>query len=97
MGDSEQTIIVKSNQEGSIKVVIDELTKQREEGRTVNEESPVGSSASNGVVERAVQGVDGADQGDPARAGRKDAEADQARRGDRELHSRVCGVPLGQA
>ena len=32
---------------------------EREEGRTVVEESPVASSGSNGVVERAVQGLVG--------------------------------------
>jgi hypothetical protein len=35
------------------------LWRKRGEGRTVVEESPVGSSASNGVVEKAVQELEG--------------------------------------
>ena len=58
-GGAEQTIIVKSDQEASVRVLAEELVKQRDAGRTIVEESSVGSSGSNGVVERAVQGIEG--------------------------------------
>ena len=59
VGDSRQTILIKTDQESSVKALIEDAVNEREEGRTVVEESPVGSSGSNGVVERAVQGVEG--------------------------------------
>ena len=59
VGDAKQTITLKTDQEPSVKALIEDIVAEREEGRTVTEESPVGSSGSNGVVERAVQGVEG--------------------------------------
>ena len=59
VGDARQTIIIKTDQESSVKALIEDIVKEREDGRTVVEESPVGSSGSNGVVERAVQGIEG--------------------------------------
>ncbi len=53
-------IITKTDQEPAIKSVADgvaQLKAERGSGRVVMEHSPVGSSASNGVVERAVQSV----------------------------------------
>ena len=58
-GDSQQQIIVKTDQKPSIVALIEDIVKGREEGRTIVEESPVQSSGSNGVVERAIQSVEG--------------------------------------
>ena len=54
-GDEATDVIIKTDQEPAIKFMIDEVVKSRVEGRTHVEESPVGSSGSNGVVERKVQ------------------------------------------
>ena len=51
--------MVKTDQEASVKALIEDLVAQREDGRTIVEESPVQSSGSNGVVEKAVQIVEG--------------------------------------
>lgn len=59
VGEAKQTIIIKTDQEPSIKALMEDVVAEREEGRTIVEESPVGSSGSNGVVERAVQGLEG--------------------------------------
>ena len=59
VGDTQQQIILKSDQEPSVVAIAGDVVAEREEGRTVVEESPVGSSGSNGVVERAVQSVEG--------------------------------------
>ena len=58
-GDKQRDILVKSDQEASIKELIREIQKSRPEGKTVVEESPVKNSGSNGVVERGVQEVEG--------------------------------------
>ena len=55
-------VIVKTDQEAAIKYLVKDIVLERgdEKGcRTIVEESPVGSSGSNGVVERAVQAVEG--------------------------------------
>ena len=54
MGDGSQAIVVKTDQESSIGAIVGDLVKDREEGRTIVEESPVQSSGSNGKVERCV-------------------------------------------
>ena len=59
VGDSAAQIIIKSDQEPSIVSLAEDVVKAREEGRTVVEESPKQSSGSIGVVERAVQEVEG--------------------------------------
>ena len=59
VGDASQAIIIKTDQEASVGCLIEEVVKDREEGRTIVEESPVGSSQSNGVGERAVQSLEG--------------------------------------
>ena len=61
VGDTDQQIIMKTDQEPSSATLVDDIVKAREDGRTLVEQSPVQSSGSNGVVERAAQGVDGAD------------------------------------
>ena len=48
-------IIVKTDQEPSIKCVITDLVEERIEGGTIIEESLVTSSGSNGIVEKGVQ------------------------------------------
>ena len=58
VGDSENKIIIRSDQEPSIQCLIKDIVGERAEGRTVLEESPVKSSGSNGVVERGVQEMD---------------------------------------
>ena len=63
VGDASQQIIVKTDQEPSIKTLVEDIVNAREDGRTLVEESPVQSSGSNGVVERAAQGVEGANTG----------------------------------
>ena len=59
VGDKANPIIVKNNQDVSIKYFIHDLVEAREEGRTILEESPVKSSGSNGVVEWSVWGIAG--------------------------------------
>ena len=59
VGDSHGKIIVKTDQEPSIKLFVQDVLEGREEGRTILEESPVKSSGSNGIVERGVQGIEG--------------------------------------
>ena len=54
VGDAKQTLTLKTDKEPSVKALIEDIFADREEGRTVTEESPVGSSGSSGVVERAV-------------------------------------------
>ena len=58
-GDSQGTVLLKSDQEPAIELLMRELVEARPEGRTVLEESPKQSSGSNGVVERAAQEVEG--------------------------------------
>ena len=58
-GDGEGDIMVKTDQEPAIELLIKDLVEFRRVGKTVVEESPVKSSGSNGIVERAVQEVEG--------------------------------------
>ena len=58
-GAEETDIVVKSDQEPAIAIFIKDLVQARRGVATVVEESPVASSQSNGVVERAIQGVEG--------------------------------------
>ena len=57
--DSGVKIIVKTDQELSIKCVIIDLVEERIEGGTIVEEPPVKSSGSNGIVEKGVQDIEG--------------------------------------
>jgi hypothetical protein len=59
VGDGATTIVIKTDQEPSIKCLVEVLVAAREDGRTVVEESPVKSSGSNGIVERSVQTIEG--------------------------------------
>ena len=58
-GDSSNVILLKTDQENSMKYFVKDFIEAREEGKTIPEESPVGSSGSNGIVERGVQAVVG--------------------------------------
>ena len=58
-GAEEANIILKTDQEPAIDALVKDVAKSRGPATTVVEKSPVGSSGSNGVVERAVQGVEG--------------------------------------
>ena len=58
-GGGEWVIIVKTDQEPAIECLIKDLVDARGVGTTMVEESPVKSSGSNGIVERAVQEVEG--------------------------------------
>ena len=53
-------VIIKSDQENSANYLVREIVERRVENKTLVEESPKKSSGSNGVVERAVQEVEGA-------------------------------------
>ena len=61
MGIEHLDIIAKSDQEPSIKKLVEEVGRRKAEagGRWIPENSPVGSHASNGVVERGIQSVEG--------------------------------------
>ena len=61
-GDQAGDIIIKTDQEAAITYLMRSIVTERgnEIGcRTIVEESPIGSHASNGIVERAVQTVEG--------------------------------------
>ena len=58
-GAEEAEIILKSDQEPAIEALMKDVVKTRGEKITLMERSPAGSSGSNGVVERAVQSVEG--------------------------------------
>ena len=54
-------VIVKTDQEPAIKYLVEEIARRKAEvgGRWIRENSPVESHASNGVVERGIQSVEG--------------------------------------
>lgn len=55
MGMGQSGIVVKSDGEAAARAGIDDVVGMRPTAMTTREEAPQGSSASNGVVERAVQ------------------------------------------
>ena len=61
LGIEGQDVIVKTDQEPAIKHLVDEIGRRKAEmgGRWIKENSPVDSHASNGVVERGIQSVQG--------------------------------------
>jgi hypothetical protein len=59
LGHQNLDVSLKSDQELAIKDLMNEGIKLRTTARTMKEESPVGSSASNGVIERGVQTIEG--------------------------------------
>ena len=58
-GAEETDIVIKSDQEPAIAVLVRDVVQARRGAATVVEKSPVASSGSNGVVERAIQSVEG--------------------------------------
>ena len=50
VGDMNERMIIKNDQEARIQYFIKDLVEQRQDGRTIFEESPVNSCGSNGVV-----------------------------------------------
>ena len=58
-GAAETEILLKTDQEPAIEALMADVVKTRGATITVLEKSPVGSSGSNGVVERGVQSVEG--------------------------------------
>ena len=58
-GAAETEIVLKTDQEHAIDALMEDVVKTRGEKITLREKSPVGSSGSNGVVERGVQTVEG--------------------------------------
>ena len=58
-GNKDVDIILKTDQEPAIKYLVDDIMKNRTGAKTIPEESPKKSSGSNGIVERAVQTVEG--------------------------------------
>ena len=58
-GAAETEIILKTDQEPATEALMADVVKTRGAAITILEKSPVGSSGSNGVVERGVQSVEG--------------------------------------
>jgi len=52
-------MIMKSDQEPAIVALVGEIAIRRSPAKTIIEHSPVGSSQSNGIVERAIQSYEG--------------------------------------
>ena len=59
LGYESTKIVLKSDQESSVKSVIDAVTRARKDAPTMPEYSPVRSSGSNGVIERGIKEVQG--------------------------------------
>ena len=58
-GEKDAAIIIRSDQEASMQILVQEIIVNRNQARTVVEVSPSQSSGSNGVVEPAVQKIAG--------------------------------------
>ena len=58
-GDKNNPIIVKSDQENAIELLVEDVVNQRPEEKTFVEEAPKNSKGSAGLVERAVQEMEG--------------------------------------
>ena len=56
-GDREREVILKTDQEAAAEYLKKDILEERGEAKTIPEASPVTSSSSNGLVERAVQEV----------------------------------------
>lgn len=54
-GDKDQAIVVKTDQEPAIKVLVDDVCMARTGARTTVEQAPMRSKGSSGIAERAVQ------------------------------------------
>ena len=58
LGLTASDVIVKGDQEPAIAALIEDVARHRAGARTIPEHSPVGSSGSNGLIERAIQSVE---------------------------------------
>ena len=58
LGDKDRDVILKTDQEPSIKFLVDDICTARTGAKTIKECAPKYSKGSNGVVERAVQAVE---------------------------------------
>ena len=58
-GDSEGAVILKSDQEPAMELLLKEMVEARPGGRTIVEGSLEQSTGSNGIVERAAQEIEG--------------------------------------
>jgi hypothetical protein len=59
IGYTGASLIMKSDQEPAITALVGDIAIRRQPAKTVIEHSPVGSSQSNGIVERAIQSYEG--------------------------------------
>ena len=57
IGDTTSKVIVKADQEPSIKYLVNDIVEGGPQGQTVAELSPVKPSGSNGMVEKCIQEV----------------------------------------
>ena len=57
IGCEGQDLILKSDQEEAIKALVNEVIRWRSSSRTIPEMSPVKSSQSNGIAERAIESI----------------------------------------
>ena len=55
LGYGESSIILKSDQEPAMLALVNDIIKHRAPAQTIPEQSPIGSSGSNGIIERGVQ------------------------------------------
>ena len=92
VGDRATKVILKSDQEPSIKFLVKDIIDSRPEGQTVTEESPVKSSGSNGVVERGIQGLEGLVIG----VGKKVGQRVERPGTYRYFHARICCISVKQ-
>eukprot|EP00973_Karenia_brevis_P044132 6115359-Karenia_brevis.AAC.1 len=58
-GDAKVDILVKSDPEEAMKLLIRSIQEERSESKTVVEEAPKKVTGSSGIVERAVQEIEG--------------------------------------
>eukprot|EP00973_Karenia_brevis_P025804 3561700-Karenia_brevis.AAC.1 len=58
-GDAKVDILIKSDTEEAMRLLVRSIQEERPQNKTVVEEAPKGSKESNGVVARAVQEIEG--------------------------------------
>ena len=92
VGHMDRQVIIKNDQEPSIQYFIKDMVESRVSGRTHLEESPVKSSGSNGVVERAAQEIEGRLRAILLEFESRVGEEVDARGADHDFHIGVCGL-----
>eukprot|EP00973_Karenia_brevis_P004333 593380-Karenia_brevis.AAC.1 len=58
-GDANMDILIKSDTEEAMKMLVRSIQEERLEGKAVVDEAPEKAKGSNGIVERAVQEIEG--------------------------------------